>query len=329
MRRRDFVRLLGGATAWPLAARAQQPDRMRRIGVLFSGTDDDPASERFVTALREGLLKLGWTEGRNLRIDERFARNDPGHFHGYAEELVRLAPEVIVVSGVRATRALQELTQTIPIVFTQVGDPVISGVVKSIAHPEGNATGTTNLFLSIAGKWLGLLKEVAPRVARIALLFNPNFTGSENYVSSIEGAAGAIPLRTVKLPVRSTAEIEHAIDTFSAEPNGGLIAVPPNFDEIARALMVRLSAQHGLPAVYPDKDYVTAGGLMSYGVDTADLYRSGASMYVDRLLRGAKVSELPVQFPTKFELAINLKTAKALGLTIPAILQATADEVIE
>jgi putative tryptophan/tyrosine transport system substrate-binding protein len=318
MRRRDFIAgFAGTAIAWPLAAGAQR-ERVRRIGVLMSGSEDD--SQTNIAALREGLQERGWTEGRNVRIDVRFCSNNPNLFLAYAEELVSLNPDVTVASGIRGTRALQQRTQTVPIVFVQVGDPVVSGVVKSIARPEGNTTGTTNLFLSITGKWLQLLKEIAPAVTRVALIFNPEFTGSENFVNSIEAAAPAIPLKAIRTPVHNTTEISSAIEAFAAEPNGGLIVVPPAFARVDRDLINRLAIQHQLPNV--------GGGLLSYGADPIDLYRRSA-YYIDRILHGAKVSDLPVEFPTKFELVVNLKTAKAMGLKISELFLVRADKVIE
>jgi putative ABC transport system substrate-binding protein len=271
--------------------------------------------------------KLGWTEGRNLRIDVRFGSSDSDRVRAYAEELVSLAPDVIVTTGAAQTRAVQQRTQTIPIVFVQVGDPIASGVVNSIARPEGNTTGITNLFLTISGKWLELLKEAVPGVARVALIFDPQFLVAEIYVASIEAAATAAAIKTIRAPVHNTTEIEHAIDALAAEPSGGLIVVPPPLASPYRQLIFKLAVQHRLPVIVGD---ITAaeGGLMSYGPNRAELFRSGAS-YVDRILRGAKPRELPVQFPTRFELVVNLKAAKAIGLTIPESFLLRADEVIE
>jgi len=327
MRRREFIAVLGAAAAWPLALRAQQPGRMRRVGVLFSGAEDDPLYQAPMVVLREALQKLGWTEGRNLRLDVRFGSGDSYRVRTYAEELVSLAADVIVTTGAAQTRAVQQRTRTIPIVFVQVGDPVASGVVKSIARPEGNTTGITNLFLSIAGKWLELLREAVPGVARVALMFDPQFPAAEIYVASIEAAATATAIKTIRTPVQNTAEIERAIDALSAEPNGGLIVVPPPLASAYRELILTLAVQHRLPVIVGDAT-AAEGGLMSYGPNRAELFRSGAS-YVDRVLRGAKPGDLPVQFPTKFELVINLKTAKAMGLTIPESFLLRADEVIE
>jgi putative ABC transport system substrate-binding protein len=329
MQRRQFITLLGGAAvAWPFGARAQQGSRIRRIGVLIPGADSDPALRNQIATLRHTLQTLGWIEGGNLRIDPRFVGVDLSRTRAYAQELVSLAPDVIVVGGAAGTRVLQGLTRTIPIVFVSVGDPISSKVVASIARPEGNTTGLTNLFPSIAGKWLELLTEAAPHVAQVALVFNPEFPVVEDYLASIETAAATLAVKAVRTPVRSANDIERAINVFAGEPNGGLIQVPPPLLDTDRKLILRLAEQHRLPMIVYDKLRVAEGGLMSYGPDTSDLYRSAAT-YVDRLLRGMKVSDLPVQFPTKFELVVNLKTAKAIGLTIPEAFLLRADEVIE
>jgi putative tryptophan/tyrosine transport system substrate-binding protein len=328
MRRREFITLLGGAVALPFAARAQQGARVRRIGLLITGPESDPLYRAYTTALREGLETLGWTQDRNLHVDARFVGGDSKRVGTYAQELVSLAPELIVCSGALQTRAVQQQTGTIPIVFVNVGDPVASGVVKNIARPEGNTTGVTNLFLSVAGKWVELLKEVAPRVARAALVFNPDFPVSGNYMAAIEAAAATTGVKTTRTPFGSATEIERTIDAF-AEPDGGLIVVPPPLAWADRGLILRLALQHRLPVIFDDRLHAVEGALMSYGPDSADLYRHGASSYVDRILRGAKPADLPVQFPTKFELVVNLKTAKAIGLTIPDSFLSRVDEVIE
>ena len=321
MRRREFIAGLGAA-AWPMGARAQQGDRVRRIGLLLSGGS---ANENFRT-FRDAMAKLGWIEGRNLRIDFRAGGaggNDPDRIRASAIELVGLAPDAIVSGTLPATRAMQRQTHDIPIIFAGVGgDPVAAGVVTSIARPEGNVTGFTNLFNEIGENWIELLKKAAPRVTRVALV-----GASINYIRSAEAVARALELQPIRMPVRDDLELVRAIDYFAGQQNGGLVAVPPVV--VNRGLLFRLLAQHGLPAIFPDREFVTNGGqLMSYGSNWADLFR-GVASYVDRVLRGTKVSELPVQHPTKFELLINLKTAKALGLTIPETLLATADEVIQ
>jgi putative ABC transport system substrate-binding protein len=328
IRRRQFITLLGGAAAWPLATRAQQPERMRRIGVLTSGTERDQVSQAQVAALRDGLAKLGWVEARNLRIDLRFGGGDAEPIRAFAAELVSFAPEVIVSSGVEATLALQQRTQTIPIVITGVGDPVVNGIVKSLASPEGNTTGVTNLFSSLGGKWLELLKEAAPRVERVALIYNAQVIPNVGFFPSIEEASRRLALTTIKTPYRDAVDLVHGVDAFASEPNGGLIVLPPRPADANRATILRLAAQHRIPAIYQDRAHAAEGGMMAYGSNTDDNFRR-ASYFVDRILRGAKVSELPVEFPTKFELVINLKTANAIGLTIPESLLLRADELIE
>jgi putative tryptophan/tyrosine transport system substrate-binding protein len=330
MRRREFIAGLGGAAAvWPLAARAQQPTGMRRIGVLLTGAEDDPLYQRYIAVLREELQKLGWSEGRNLRVDVRFGDDNSNRVGAYAAELAGLAPDVIVASGSLQTKMVQQRTQTIPIVFVQVGDPVANGVVKSIARPEGNTTGITNLFPSIAGKWVELLKDAVPRIARVALVFDPELPATEIYMAVIEAAATAIAVKVIRTPVLDVVELERAIDAFAAETNGGLIVIPPTSASLHhRELIDRLAIRHRLPVIYADRFYAAEGGLMSYGSDSVDLYRRVAS-YVDRILRGAKPGDLPVEFPTKFVLVVNLKTAKAMGLEISPLLLLRADEVIE
>jgi putative ABC transport system substrate-binding protein len=327
MRRREFITLLGGAAAaWPLAARAQQGERVRRIGVLAGQTDDDLDTRAQLAALREGLAKLGWLEGRNLRIDLRFTGNDPDRLRVYAVELVSLKPEVIITSGGATTRAAQEQTPAIPIVFTAGNDPVTNGLLQNTARPEGNTTGFTSTVDSLIGKWLELLKEAAPHITRAALVFNPQ-TVNVGYLRSIEAVASLPGVQTRKTPVRDPLEMVRAIDAFAAEPNGGLLVVPV-LPEDSFQMLHRLALQHRLPTIHSNRRYVAAGGLMCYATDLTDNYRRAAT-YVDRLLRGAKVSDLPVQFPTKFELVVNLKTAKSIGLIIPEALLLRADEVIE
>ena len=339
MRRREFITLLGGAAAapsmlLPRAARAQQDGRVRRIAVLDGSpsTERGPVGQADLAAFREALTKLGWIEGRNLRIDLRAGVLDLNGFRAAAAELIGLAPDVIVTRSAQATRAMQQQTKSIPIIFSGVGgDPVTAGIVGSIARPEGNTTGFTNSFSSISGKWMELLKEAAPRIARVALIFNPesspNFARGGGYGPAIEAAAPVLGVQLINTPVRDAVELVRAVDAFAGEQNVGLLWVPSPVT-FNRELLIRLAAQHRLPAIYDHRSWVTEGGLMSYGSNQTDLYRSAAS-YVDRILRGAKVSELPVQFPTKFELVINLKTAKAMGLAIPEAFLLRADEVIE
>ncbi len=327
MKRREFIAGLGAAAAWPLAARAQQaPDRMRRIGVLLPQDENDPAAKAFLSAFTQGLAELGWADGRNMRMEVRFPIvGNVDKVQMYAKDLVDLQPEVIFTRTTPAAKAVQQQTRTIPIIFIG-GDPVATGLLGSLSRPEGNATGFSAAVPSIAGKWLELLKEAVPRVTRVELIFDPGSTGV--YFAPIEAAAAQYAVAATRAPVRDGAEIERAIAAFAAEPNGGLIVLPPPRLSADRELINRLAIRHRLPAIYFDRRYAAEGGLMSYGTDTADLFRRGAS-YVDRILRGAKVSDLPVQFPTKFELVINLKTARAMGLEIPPLLLARADEVIE
>ncbi|HKD28563.1 MAG TPA: ABC transporter substrate-binding protein [Xanthobacteraceae bacterium] len=328
IRRREFIfTLCGAAAAWPLAAHAQQGERMRRLGVLMLPAESDFRAQALLAALRQGLLQFGWIEGRNLRIELRYSDVDFARVRANARELVGVAPDVIVTGTAPTTRALQARTKTIPIVFLSVGDPVANGFVTSISHPGGNTTGFTNLFPSIAGKWLELLKEAAPRIDRVALVFNSKVR-PEIYLTPIEAAATAIGVKTIRTPVRDAADIQSALDAFAAEPDGALILVPPTLLGADREVIFRLARQHRLPAFSYDRLQLAEGSLMSYGPDLDDLWRRAAS-YVDRILRGEKPGDLPVQFPTKFDLVINLKTAKAIGLEIPRKLLARADDVIE
>lgn len=328
MRRRDFINLLAGAmVAGPLAARAQG-ERMRRIGILLGTAANDRDEQANLGAFREGLATLGWVEGRNLRIDLRFGVGDPERLRGYAAELVGLAPDVIFAIGGAPTRALQQQTQTIPIVFSGP-DPVDAGLVQDITRPERNITGFSVYGSSIAGKWLELLKEASPRLARVAIIFNPELTlTASRYLSPIETAARALGVPAVNTPVREAADIVRAIDAFAGQPNGGLLVLPPPPNMSVRNTFLQLAQEHKLPAIYPSQADATAGGLLAYATDLVDLHRRAAG-YVDNLLRGAKVSELPVQYPTKFDLVVNLRTAKAIGLSIPVSFLARADEVIE
>ena len=320
MNRRAFITLLGDAAAWPGAARAQQ--RMRRLGVLTMLAT--------TPAFQEELAKLGWVEGRNLRMDLRSAGTDTDRIHAYAAELVSLAPDVIVTETVVATRELQHQTSTVPIVFNGVGDPGASRLVKDIAHPEGNTTGITNLFFSIGGKWVELLKQASPALERVGLIYNPQLTISDtgNFFPSIEEAARSSGVKVIKLPYRDDVDIAHQIDAFAAHSNGGLIVMPPPPNAANREAILRLAVQHRLPSMHITRGFVAEGGLLSYGSNQRERWHRTAS-FVDRIFRGAKVSDLPVEFPTKFDLVVNLKTAKALGLTIPESFLVRADEVIE
>jgi putative ABC transport system substrate-binding protein len=329
MRRRDFITILGGTAAWPVAARAQG-EKVRRIGVLDVGSESGPGSQAQWIVFREELAKLGWTEGRNLESHFRFAGENLDRLQSDAMELVRLAPEVLVTSGGAATKAMQRQTQGIPIVFAAGGDPTATGLVKNIARPEGNTTGFSMTEPSIAGKWLGLLKEAAPHIVRVAVIYNPDIaTAGPGYITSIEVAAPALSVETIRMPVRDAVEIVRAIDAFATKPDGGLLLLPPPLTRANLEATLRLEAQYRLPAIYAGgRGIAAAGGLIAYGTNTVNIYRRGAT-YVDRLLRGAKVADLPVQFPTKFDLVINVKTAKAIGLTIPEAFLLRADELIE
>jgi putative ABC transport system substrate-binding protein len=323
MQRRQFISLIGGAAPWPLLARAQQGERVRRIGVLSVGV----ATQNNLTAFRDGLAKLGWAEGRNLRVELRFGAGDPNRYRAYATEFANLSVDVILVDSGASTRAMQQQTARIPIVFVTGGDPAVNGLVKNIARPEGNTTGITNFFGSIGGKWLDLLKGAAPNVVRVAVIFNPE-ASLGSYFASIDAAAPLLAMQTIKTPIHDAVDTVRAIDAFAAQPNGALLVVPDPVTGLHRETIVKLAIQHRLPTMYSSKISVTEGGLMSYGPDLADLYKRAAS-YVDRILRGTQVSELPVQFPTAFDLAINLKTAKAIGLEIPQTMLALANEVIQ
>ena len=331
MRRREFITLLGGAAAaWPLAARAQQPERMRRIGVLMAYAESDREGQACVAAFREGLQKLGWAEGRNIRIDTRWATpGDAEAMQRFAKELVALQPDLILSQSTPTTAALLQQTRTIPIVFANVSDPVGSGFVASFPRPGGNVTGFTNIEPTMAGKWLELLKEIAPRVDRVAFLFNPATAPyAEYYLNPFKAAAASFAVEAIAAPVRDTSELESVVAAQAREPNGGLIVMPDTFTSAHRVEITSLAARYRLPAVYPFRFFTELGGLLSYGNDLPDNFRRAAT-YVDRILKGAKPSELPVQAPVKFELVINLKTAKALGLDVPLQLQQRADEVIE
>src|SRR5262245_3810635 len=318
MRRREFIALLGGAAAaWPLVAHGQQPGRMRRIGVLMHLPENDPETQARVRALLEGLQQLGWTDGRNVRIDYRFGAADVDRSRRYAAELISLAPDVIQASGTGPMAALQQASRTVPIVFVQIPDPVNAGFVESLSRPGGNATGFTVWEeFGTSGKWLELLKEVAPYVTRVAVLRDPTMAAGIGQTGAIQSVAPSLGVQVSPVGVRDSGEIERAIATFAQATNGGLIVLGAPLAIIQRDLIATLAARHRLPAVYPARLFVAAGGPISYGPDSIDPYRRVAS-YVDRILKGEKPADLPVQNPTKFELVINLKTAKALGLEVP------------
>ncbi len=331
MRRRQFITLLGGAAAaCPLAVRAQQGERMRRIGALIGGAETDPESRARVAALREGLEQRGWSEGRNLRIDYRWASADSDRIRAFAAELVATAPEAIFAHTTPATTRLLEATRDIPIVFASVSDPVGDGIVASFARPGGNVTGFTNVEASIGGKWLEILKELSPAVARVGFLFNPATSpgGGSYFLRPFEAAAPLFNVQPISTPVEDVVDIERAVAPLAVGANGGLIVNSDVFTTRHRAAIIAAAARHRVPAIYPFAYFAADGGLAAYGTDVRDLWRRAAS-YIDRILRGEKPADLPVQAPTKFELVINLKTAKALSLNIPAMLLARADEVIE
>jgi len=330
MRRRDFIKVIAGSAAVrPLTARAQQPDRMRRLGVLFSGaTEADVEGQARVAALRLGLLEHGWVEGRNLGIDYRWGGADLSRLRVYAAELTALNPDVILAAPTGALAEVQRATRTIPVVFAQVADPVGAGFVASLAHPGGNITGFAIFEFAVGAKWVELLKQIAPSVTRVAVIYDPITVSSTGFLPLIQAAGRSFGVDVFVHSVRDTSEIEGAISAMAAEPNGGLIALASALVTQKRDLIISLANKNRLPTIFSFRYYADAGGLVAYGVDNHDLYRRAAS-YIDRILRGEKPSDLPVQEATKFQLVINLKTAKALGLTIPQSLLTTADEVIE
>jgi ABC-type uncharacterized transport system substrate-binding protein len=329
MKRREFIALLGGATAtWPHAARAQQRERMRRIGVLSTLPADDPEATARTAAFLQTLQELGWTDGRNVRIDIRWGAGDPERIRKYVAELVALKPDVILATGASTVGPLQRATRTVPIVFVQVTDPVGAGLVESLARPGGNATGFALFEYSTSGKWLELLNQIAPRVTRAAVLRDQTSQTGLGQFAAIQSAAPPLGIELRPVGVRDAGEIERGITALAQTSNGGLIATTGAYALVHRELILALAGRHMLPAVYPYRSLVTDGGLISYAPDTIDPYRRAAG-YVDRILKGEKPADLPVQAPTKYQLVINLKTAKALGLEVPPTLLARADEVIE
>jgi putative ABC transport system substrate-binding protein len=328
MKRRAFISLLGGAAAaWPLAGSAQQPDRMRRVGALMNLAADDPESQARVAAFAQGLQELGWTVGRNVRLDYRWGAGDVERYRRYAAELVALKPDVILAGGA-ATGPLQQATRTVPIVFAALVDPVGAGFVASLARPGGNITGFTPFEYGLSGKWLELLKEVSPRLTRAAVLRDPAIGAGIAQFAAMQTVAPSLGVELMPIDVRGTDEIERAIKTFASSSNGGLVVTSSTLAIVHRELIIGLATRHRLPAIYPSRLFVASGGLAAYGPDTIDLYRRAAG-YVDRILKGEKPADLPVQAATKYELVINLKTAKTLGLDVPPTLLARADEVIE
>jgi putative ABC transport system substrate-binding protein len=326
MRRRRFISLLGGAAAWPIAALAQAPNQVRRIGALIGGvqTPADPRTAVFV----QGLQQLGWSDGGNLHIDWRYGAGDPARIRAYAAELVGLNPDVIFASGTPVVPPLLQATRTIPIVFAFVADPVSNGFVTSLSRPDQNITGFVSTEDSISTKWLGLLKEMDPRISRVLVLRDPTAVSAENRWLAIKAAEASFKLEVIEVNARDVPEIEHAVASFAHEPNGGVIVLPGTFRGTQADAVVAVMARHRVPAIYFARSFVASGGLISYGADQVDLWGRAAT-YVDRVLRGAKPTDLPIQLPTKFDLVINLKTAKALGLTVPLTLQAAANAVIE
>jgi putative tryptophan/tyrosine transport system substrate-binding protein len=327
-KRREFITLFGGAAAWPLAARAQQPERMRRLGVLINLAESDPEGQARIAAFREGLGKLGWAEGRELQIEYRWFAGDSDRARAYAAELVKLKPDVIFAATSSSLAPLQRETRSLPIVFAQVADPVGGGFVASLARPGANITGFAQFEYAIAAKWLELLKQIAPQVTRVAVVYDAANPESKEYLPVIDAAARSLGARVSISAVHHVAEIERAIEEFAREPNGGLIPLPGPLIGVYRDIIISSASQHRLPNVYAYRYYPIGGGLASYGTDNIDLYRR-ASSYVDRILKGEKPGDLPIQQAAKFELVINLKTAKSLGLDPPISLLARTDEVIE
>jgi putative ABC transport system substrate-binding protein len=327
MNRREFIALLGGAAAWPLAARAQQGNRVRRIGVLMSGDENDPVRKTYVSAFTQALSDLGWTDGRNVRMDLRWHGADTDWIRALAQELVGLQPDIIVTNTTAATVALQRETRTIPVVVN-VTDPVASGIVARLDRPSGNITGFAIYDASLGGKWLELLSEIAPGLKRAAIMFNPDTHPISAYMPSLETAARSLKVVPIIARVHDDVEIEATIIALGREPGGGLVIMPDITTVAHRASIISAAARNNVPAVYSYSEFARDGGLVSYGVDQVDIFRRAAT-YVDRILRGEKPAELPVQFPTKFEMIVNLKTAKALGLAVPLSIRVRATEVIE
>jgi putative ABC transport system substrate-binding protein len=328
MRRRKFLGVLSGAAAWPLAARAQQSGGMKRVAVLMNATSGDPEWKARIAALIKGLAQSGWIDGRNVHLDYRWGAGNAENIRNYAGELASLVPDVIVATGSRVTGTLLKATRTVPIVFVQTPDPVGAGLVDSLARPGGNATGFTNVEYGMSGKWLELLREIAPGVKRAAVLRDAALVGGTGQLSAIQSVAPSIDVELSPAGLGDAGEIERAITAFARSSNGGLIVTTSAQGLVFRDLIIGLAAQHLLPAVYPQRTFSAVGGLISYGADSIDPY-SRAAGYVDRILKGEKHADLPVQAPTRYELVINLKTAKALGLAVPPTLLARADEVIE
>jgi putative ABC transport system substrate-binding protein len=328
MKRREFITLLGGAAAWPLAARGQQGERARRIGVLMPGDENDHVYKPRLSAFTQALADLGWTDGRNVRMDVRWGGADGNRIRTLAQELVGLQPDIILPNGTPATSALQRETRTIPIIFVNVSDPVTQRIVARLDRPSGNVTGFANFEASLGGKWLELLSEIAPKLKRAAIMFNPDTAPVPAHMPSFEMAARSLKVEPIIAPVHDDVDIETAITTLGREPGGGLVVMSEVFTTVHRAPIILAAARNNVPAIYGISDFTKDGGLLSYGVDLIDTWRRAAT-YVDRILRGEKPGDLPVQFPTKFEMVVNLKTAKALGLAVPPSIRLLATEVIE
>jgi ABC-type uncharacterized transport system substrate-binding protein len=327
VKRREFITLLGGAAAWPIAGRAQQVERVRRIGVLM-GIADSPEGQRRMAAFQEGLLSLGWVEGRNAQLDIRWAAGDKASMRAHAQDLISKSSDIIVVNGTQTASVLLGETRSLPVVFVQVSDPIASGLVTGLARPGGNVTGFYLNEDALVGKWLELLKETVQDVANVAAVLSSEDPAWAGYLRTIEAAAAPLGVQIFSAVVRDALEIEQAIEAIARKPNGGLVVQPTSLTTVHHERIISLAARHRLPAVYPLRLFATSGGLMAYGADNIDQYRKAAA-YVDRIRKGEKPGNLPVQQPTKFELVINLKTAKAIGLNIPPLLLARADEVIE
>jgi putative ABC transport system substrate-binding protein len=328
MKRREFITLLGSAAAWPMVGHAQQPDRVRRIGVLVGSSEDDAELKAWLAGFRQGLERLGWWEDRNVHVDYRFAPGGAGQEQMRAKELLALQPDVILAQTTPIAAALQRESRAIPIVFVTVSDPIGSGFIASLARPGGNLTGLQLYESTITGKWLAMLKEIAPHLGRAALMANPKTTAYAYYLNAAEALAPSLAIALVPSPVETAADIERAVESFARVPDGGLLLPPDSTTVLHRDLIITLAARYRLPAVYANRVFVAAGGLMSYDTDRVDVFRQAAS-YIDRILRGDNPADLPVQAPTKYETSINLKTAKALGLSVSPGLLVAADEVIE
>jgi putative ABC transport system substrate-binding protein len=327
MKRREFITLVGGAAAWPILALAQQ-NRSGHVGILMTFLEGDAEGRGYVEALVQRLQELGWAQGRNLRVEVRWGGTDRDRIQAYANELVSLKPDVIVAHTSLVIPALQRATRTVPVIFMQINDPVESGIVASMAHPGGNITGFTSFELTVGGKWLEILKEIEPRMTRAAVILNPTQSPQLAILQAIEAVAPALGVKLTVVGAQDAAEIERAVSAFAGDPNGGLVVVPNPITNRNRKSIAALAVQHRLPAIYAYRYFVEDGGLISYGVEPSELYRRAAS-YADRIIKGEKPAELPVQAPTRYTLVINLKTAKAIGLTISAPMQLRADEVIE